>query len=74
MRFTREHAVVAASAPVMLVGLAAAALADGWPVRLGGAAMVAGASVALAATGHRARRIAWMLVALGALAVLVGWL
>lgn len=74
MRFTREQAVVAASAPVMLVGLAAAALADGWLARLGGAAMVAGASVALAATGHRTQRIAWTLAALGAFAVLAGWL
>lgn len=70
MRFTREHAVVVASAPVMLAGLAAAALADGWSVRLGGAAMVAGASAALAATGQRARRVAWTLATLGALAVL----
>ncbi|MDB5419473.1 MAG: hypothetical protein JWP50_2892 [Phenylobacterium sp.] len=74
MRFTREQAVVAASAPVMLAGLAAMALAEGWAVRLGGAAMVAGASVALAATGQRVRRMAWTLVALGALAVLAGWL
>ncbi|RAK55208.1 hypothetical protein DJ017_12100 [Phenylobacterium soli] len=66
----REQAAIAVSAPLMLGGLVAAALADTWPVRLGGAAMVIGASVALAVTGRRARQLSWGLAALGAVAVL----
>ncbi len=74
MRMKREQAVAAVSAPFMLGGLAAAALADSWPVRLGGAAMVIGASVALAVTERRARRIGWLIAALGAVAVVAGCL
>lgn len=74
MRMKREQAVAAVSAPFMLGGLAAAALADSWPVRLGGAAMVIGASVALAVTERRARRMGWLLAALGAVAVIAGCL
>lgn len=58
----------------MLGGLAAAALADAWPMRLGGAAMVLGASVALGVTGKPARRLGWFLAALGAVAVLASCL
>jgi hypothetical protein len=74
MRFTREHAAVAVSAPFMAAGLAAAALAEGWPMRLGGAAMVIGASAALATTGRRARWLAWTLAGLGALVVAATYL
>lgn len=74
MRFTRENAAAALSAPLMLAGLVATALADNWPVRLGGVAMVIGASLALALTGVRARRMAWALAALGAVAVVAGCL
>jgi hypothetical protein len=70
MRFTREHTAVAVSAPLMVAGLAAAALAGDWPVRIGGAAMVIGASAALAVTGPRSRWLAWALAGLGAVAVL----
>jgi len=69
MRITREHAAAAISAPLMVVGLAGAALADGWPTRIGGMAMVVGASVALAVTGRRARVMGWVLAALGLVAV-----
>ncbi|THD80985.1 MAG: hypothetical protein E7812_06160 [Phenylobacterium sp.] len=71
---TRELAALAVSAPLMVAGLAGAALAQSWPPRLGGAAMVIGAAVALAVTDRRARWLAWSLAALGALAVLVGLL
>jgi hypothetical protein len=69
MRFTREQAAAAVSAPIMAAGLVAVALAESLPLRLGGAAMVIGASLALALTGARARRLAWTLAALGAVAV-----
>jgi len=69
MRFTREQAAAAVSAPLMVAGLVVAALAQGWAVRLGGAAMVVGASAALAVTGKRARWLAWALAGLGLLAV-----
>jgi len=62
---------MAVSAPLMVVGLVAAALANGWPVRIGGAAMVVGAALALAITGRRARWWAWGLAGLGLAVVLV---
>lgn len=65
---------MAVSAPFMLAGLVAAVLAETWPVRLGGAAMVAGASLALAMNGKRARRLGWALAAVGAVAVMAGCL
>jgi hypothetical protein len=58
----------------MAAGLAVVAVADTWPVRLGGAAMVIGASLALAVTGSRARTMGWGLALLGVIAVLAGWL
>lgn len=69
---TREWAAAALSAPLMVAGLAAAALASDWTMRLGGMTMVVGASVALAVTGRRARVLAWALAALGGVAVLSG--
>lgn len=69
----REPAAAAVSAPVMAVGLAVVALAATWPLRLGGAAMVIGASLALAVTGARARAFAWALALLGICAVLGFW-
>lgn len=65
---------MAVSTPFMLGGLGAAALAEDWPMRLGGAAMVLGAAVALAVTGQRARRLGWLLAALGAAAVVASLL
>jgi hypothetical protein len=67
MRFTRESAAVAVSAPFMAAGLALAAVADDWPTRLGAAAMVMGASVVLAMTDRRARGVGGALAMLGAL-------
>ena len=72
MQVTREQAAAAVSAPLMVIGLMAVAIAADWPVRLGGIAMVAGASAALAVTGRASRRMAWTLAALGVTAVLVG--
>jgi hypothetical protein len=69
-----ERAAVAASAPVMVAGLVAVAVAEGWAMRLGGAAMVIGASLALALTGPRARGIGWAMALLGATAVVAVWL
>jgi hypothetical protein len=74
MRFTREQAVMALSAPVMLAGLAAAALGQGWPTRLGAAAMVLGSALVLGLTGRGARRAGWTMAALGAVAVVTGCL
>jgi hypothetical protein len=68
---TRELAAMAVSAPLMVGGLVAAALANDWPLRLGGAAMVAGAALALAVTGRRSRWWAWGLAGLGLLVVVV---
>lgn len=74
MRLGREKAAIAVSAPLMIAGLAAAALASGWPMRLGGAGMVIGASVAIGLTGRRVRTLGWTLALAGALAVLVACL
>jgi hypothetical protein len=74
VRMTRELTALAVSAPLMVGGLVAAALATGWPVRLGGAAMVAGAALALAVTSRRARWCAWGLAGLGLVAVVFGFL
>lgn len=71
---TRELVALAVSAPFMVGGLVAAALATDWPARLGGAAMVAGAAVALALTGKRARWCAWGLAGLGLVVVALGLL
>jgi len=69
-----ERAVAMVSAPAMIAGLAAMAVADTWIVRFGGAAMVVGASVALALTGYVARWLGWGLAVLGGAMVLVAWL
>lgn len=69
---TRELAALAVSAPLMAGGLVAAALAGGWPTRIGGAAMVAGAAFALAVTGRRARWCAWALAGAGLVVVVLG--
>jgi len=58
----------------MVIGLAAVAVAETWAMRLGGTAMVAGASIALAVTGSRVRALGWALAVVGALAVLSRWL
>lgn len=71
---TRELTALAVSAPLMVLGLAGAALAQSWPPRLGGATMVIGAAVALAVTDRRARWLAWGVAAVGAVAVLAGLL
>ena len=70
----RELAAAAVSAPVMVAGLAAVAVAETWAMRLGGTAMVVGASIVLAITGSRARTLGWALAVIGALAVLSRWL
>lgn len=70
----RELAAIAVSAPVMVTGLAVVALAETWAMRLGGAAMVLGASLALAVTGARAQTLGWGLALAGAVAVLAVWL
>jgi len=70
----RELTAIAISAPVMVVGLAAAAVAETWAMRLGGGAMVFGASLALAVTGTRARTLGWGLALLGAIAAMAAWL
>jgi len=70
----RELAAVAASAPVMVGGLVAAAMAETWAMRLGGSAMVVGASIVLAVTGSSARALGWVVAVGGALAVLSRWL
>jgi hypothetical protein len=57
------------SGPTMAGGLAAVALAESWAMRLGGAAMVIGASLALAVTGPRARGLGWGLALIGGVAV-----
>jgi hypothetical protein len=74
MRRMWERAAVAVSAPVMVAGLVAVAVAETWAMRLGGAAMVIGASLALALTGPRARAIGWAVALLGATAVVTAWL
>jgi hypothetical protein len=74
MGLTREQVALLVSAPAMAGGLGAVAVADAWPMRLGGMAMVIGASLALGVTGRRGRRAAWTLAALGAAAVLIAWL
>jgi hypothetical protein len=58
----------------MVAGLMAVALAETWAMRLGGTAMVVGASIVLAVTGSRTRGLGWTLAGLGALAVLSRWL
>jgi hypothetical protein len=73
MRFTREQVLLCLGAPTMVGGLVAVALAQGWPMRLGGAAMVLGAAAVLGSSRDRARRIGWTLAGLGAVAVLIGW-
>lgn len=70
---TRELAAAAVSAPVMAAGLAAFALAETWPMRLGGAVMVIGPSLALALTSARARVFGWALALVGIGAVLAFW-
>lgn len=69
MGLQREQAVIAVSAPLMVAGLVAAALASDWLMRLGGGAMVIGGAVALGMTGRRARRVALGLALVGAAAV-----
>jgi hypothetical protein len=69
---TREQVALAISAPLMVAGLAAAALAQTWLIRLGGAAMVAGAAAALAVTDPRWRRVGWGIGLAGLAAVLMG--
>ncbi|MDE2487881.1 MAG: hypothetical protein KGO51_10830 [Alphaproteobacteria bacterium] len=71
---TREQAALAISGPLMIAGLAAVALAQTWVVRLGGAAMVAGAAGALAVSSRLVRRIAWTFGLVGLAAVLMGLL
>jgi hypothetical protein len=69
----RELAAIAVSAPVMVAGLAAVALAETWAMRLGGTAMVVGASIVLAVTGSQVRAFGWTLAVVGALGVLSRW-
>jgi hypothetical protein len=71
---TRERTALAVSAPLMVGGLVAAALASGWSVRLGGAAMVGGGAFALVVTGRRPRWCAWALAGLGLVVVVLGFL
>lgn len=66
--------MAAISAPLMVAGLIAVAVAQAWAARIGGGAMVIGASLALALTGLRARALAWALAAFGAVAVALTWL
>jgi hypothetical protein len=65
---------LAVSAPLMAAGLAVAALAGNWAVRLGGAAMVGGAAAALAVTGTRARWCGWGVALAGLVVVVLGHL
>lgn len=74
MRIKPEQVALAICAPVMIGGLFAAALASGWTMRVGGGAMVLGASLVLAVTDRRGRAVAWTLAALGGLVVMAGWL
>lgn len=74
MRSRGEQLALAMSASTMVGGLIAAAVAQAWPMRLGGMAMVVGASIVLGWTGRRVRWIAWTLASLGALVVLVACL
>jgi hypothetical protein len=64
---------MAVSAPIMVAGLAAVAVAESWAMRLGGVAMVIGASLALAVTDPRARALGLALALIGGLAVLAAW-
>jgi hypothetical protein len=64
---------MAVSAPAMAAGLVAVALAETWVMRIGGAAMVIGASLALAVTEPRARGVGWALALIGGVAVLAAW-
>jgi hypothetical protein len=70
----RELAAIVVSAPVMVAGLAAVALAETWAMRLGGTGMVIGASIVLAVTGSQVRALGWALAVVGALGVLLRWL
>lgn len=74
MRSRGERLALVVSASMMIGGLGAAAVAQAWPMRLGGMAMVVGASVVLGWTGRRVRWIGWTLASLGALVVLVACL
>jgi hypothetical protein len=65
---------MAVSAPIMVAGLVAVAVADGWAMRLGGSAMVIGGSLAPAVTAPRARGVGWALALMGAVAVLAACL
>jgi hypothetical protein len=49
-------------------------MAETWAMRLGGTAMVVGASIVLAVTGSGVRALGWALAVGGALAVLSRWL
>lgn len=70
----RELAVIAIGAPVMIAGLAVVAIAATWPMRLGGAAMVAGAALTFAVTGQRMRLFGWGVALLGAISVVAAQL
>jgi hypothetical protein len=58
----------------MVGGLVAVAMAETWAMRLGGTAMVVGASIVLAVTGSGVRALGWAFAVGGALAVLSRWL
>ena len=55
----------------MVAGLVAAALAQTWLIRAGGAVMVIGGAAALAVTDKRVRRAAWVVGLIGLATVLM---
>lgn len=70
MRMTGEVVTVGLSAPFMLGGLVAVAVAETWAGQGAGFAAVIGGSIALASGRWRTRVLAWSLAAVGVLAAL----
>jgi len=69
----REGVALWISAPLMLGGLAIAALATSWTPRLGAAGMVVGSALALAFASRWPRRVGWAVALLSAATVFVDW-
>jgi hypothetical protein len=71
MRFKSELVALGVSAPFVIGGLLAVALASGWAAQAAGAATVLGGSVGLASGRWPARLAGWSIAGLGLIALLV---
>jgi hypothetical protein len=71
MRIKGELVALGVSAPCMVIGLVAVALARGWLAHGAGFAAVLGGSLALVSDRWRARLLGWAFAGLGLVALMV---